>query len=97
MPDGLDRLDERVSTLERSFVRLRELVDGQESWSHRKQLHDLRNAVAGEQAVTDTAEKIRAALAADHVARDRRAVRLREWGSFAVAIAAVLIAWSPWS
>lgn len=62
-----------------------ELVDGQEPWTHRKRLHALENHQAAAELATQ-------ALAAYRRERARVPVQVREWGSFAIALAAVLVA-----
>lgn len=78
-------LEHRMTVLEREVVDLRELVDGQESWSHRKRLHALENDQSA-------AELVAKALRDFRDLRTARWTRVREWGGFAVALAAVLVA-----
>lgn len=81
----LEGLDYRVSALEREAVELRELVDGQEVWSHRKRLHALEDD-------QHAARLVAAALKEFRDLRSSRWTRVREWGSFAIAVAAVIAA-----
>lgn len=82
--DSLDTLGLRVTALEVESREIRELVDGQEEWSHRKRLHRLEN--------DDRATKMMAqALKEFRDLRSSRWTRVREWGSFAVAVAAVVV------
>jgi hypothetical protein len=73
-----------MSALEHDVEELRELVDGQEPWSHRKRLHaldaDKRGAELVAQALTDFREL-----------RTARSTRIREWGAFALALAAIAL------
>jgi len=78
-------LEDRVRALERETEELRELVDGQEPWSHRKRLHVLETERTG---VTMAAR----ALDAYQKTRDSRMTQLREWGGFALALAAIAVA-----
>lgn len=77
-----------MTALEAEVGELRELVDGQESWSHRKRLHELE----GEK---QTATAVVEALQALREVRIARSTRLREWGSFAVAFTALLLVLWP--
>lgn len=67
-----------MNTLEQDLTELRALVDGQQPWSVRKRLH----AIESER------------HAAELLLRElrRRSNRFREWGSFVIAIAALVIA-----
>lgn len=85
MTDGVERLEERVSVLTQQVANLDELVDGQAEWSHRQQLHLLRNALTATAIAAETTAKV----AAD---RDKRSTRIREWGGFVLAAAAIAIA-----
>lgn len=84
-------LEDRVATLEREVRELAVLVDGQEPWSHRKRLHALENNDAAAKYNEAAAERARQALAAYRRERARVPVQVREWGSFALALAAVLV------
>lgn len=77
-------LEDRVRALEKETEELRELVDGQEAWSHRKRLH----ALEGNQGGVEFAAR---ALKAYQETRDNRITQLREWGGFALAVAAIAI------
>ena len=78
-----------MSALEHDMERLDELVDGQQPWSHRKRLHALEND-------QDARRFAAQALEAFHQARNNRWTRVREWGAFVLAIAAVVVASHPW-
>jgi len=78
-------LEDRVRALERETEELRELVDGQQPWSHRKRIHALENTDRG-------VAFARQALTAYREARDNRMTQLREWGGFALALAAIAVA-----
>lgn len=82
---SLGELGHRMNVLEREVANLRELVDGQESWSHRKQLHKLNNA-------KDSEKLVREALDAFRQAQHGRWAQVRAWASFAVAVAAIILA-----
>ncbi|HEY2936738.1 MAG TPA: hypothetical protein VGJ25_09060 [Gaiellaceae bacterium] len=73
-----------MSTLETKLRELDELVDGQETWSHRKRLHELENTDRGVELAKQVLERARNE-------RDRRFGSLREWGILAVAVAAILV------
>jgi type VI protein secretion system component VasF len=88
MPDGVPTLGElgrRLNVLEREVDELRELVDGQEAWSHRKRLHDLENE-------RDAAKLVSQALDAFRKAQHGRWAQARQWASFVLAVAAVVVA-----
>jgi hypothetical protein len=89
-----DAIEVRVSALEEDVSQLRDLVDGQEPWSHRKRLHKLED---DEHAATLVQQAIDTLRSAQSVRRRSRWDRIREWGVFAVAVAAVLISTHPWS
>jgi hypothetical protein len=81
---GLDGLGVRMTIVEAELGELRELVDGQESWSHRKRLHELENE-------NHAAELVRQALDELRKARRGRWAQIREWSAWIVAAAALLI------
>lgn len=81
----LATLDVRMSALEQEVGELRELVDGQEAWSHRKRLHKLEGD-------DNAARLVATALREWRDLRTSRWTRAREWGAFAVAVAAVVVA-----
>lgn len=82
---SLAALEVRVTALELEAREMRELVDGQEKWSHRKRLHELEN--------DDRAAKLMAqALKEFRELRSSRWTKVREWGGFAIAVAAVIFA-----
>ena len=74
-----------MSVLEHDHDELRELVDGQEPWSHRKRLHALEDDKRA-------AELVAAALERFGDLRTAKATRIREWGSFAMAAVALIVA-----
>jgi hypothetical protein len=81
---GLGELGVRVTVVEAELGELRELVDGQESWSHRKRLHALED--------NDRAAKIvREALDELRKARRGRGAQIREWGGFILATVALVV------
>lgn len=82
---GLGELGRRVAELRADLEELRELVDGQEPWSHRKQLHALRDEQAGEVLLRQALEELRAA-------RRGKWAAIREWASVTVAIASLTAA-----
>lgn len=82
---GLGELARRMSALERDLEDLRELVDGQESWSHRKRLHTVESSLRAEELVHQAIEELRNN-------RRGRWDRIREWSGFAIAAAALAIA-----
>jgi hypothetical protein len=85
-PSASELLDFRLSALEQGHRELRMLVEGQEPWSHRRRLHALEN--------NDRAAVLAAkALEAHHNARNNRTTRVREWGGFALAAAALVLAY----
>lgn len=71
-----------MNALEHDLEELRELVDGQEPWSHRKRLHKLED----EQYAAELVERALRAL------RTTRGRQVREWGSFVLAVAAIIVA-----
>jgi type VI protein secretion system component VasF len=79
-----DVLEQRVKALETTVAALDELVDGQEDWSHRKRLHKL-------DADASAANYAREALKAYKRERDHLGTRVREWGGFALAAAAIVL------
>lgn len=81
----LGTLDLRMTAVETELGELRELVDGQEAWSHRKRLHKL-------EAEDNAARMVARALKEFRDLRTSRWTRVREWGAFAVAMAAVVVA-----
>jgi type VI protein secretion system component VasF len=74
-----------MSALEHDVEELRELVDGQEPWSHRKRLHALENE-------RDAAKLVREALDLFRKAQHGRWAQVRAWASFTVAVVAIVIA-----
>lgn len=77
-------LEGRVKALEEGLRELNVLVDGHESWSHRSRIA----AIERDKSSRELAER---ALGAYKRERDRRGVRLREWGGFALALTAIVI------
>lgn len=57
-------LDRRMSAMEAGHRELRELVDGQESWSHRRRLHAIENRLAGEDLLATALNELRTVRAA---------------------------------
>lgn len=60
------------------------LLEGHEPWSHRSRLHALEGQ-------SQSARLASEALAAYRRERDQTGRRVREWGSFALAAAAILV------
>jgi hypothetical protein len=84
-PRGLNDVAARVRRLEEDVRALDEIVEGQQPWSHRTRLHNLENDDRG---VAIAAEALRAY-------RDQRNsvyTRVREWGAFVLAAAAIALA-----
>jgi hypothetical protein len=80
----------RLNALEAEVSRLDELVDGQQSWSHRKRLHLLEN---DRRAVELAAQS----LAAYRESRENKWTRVREWGAFLLAAVAIALSTHPWA
>ena len=86
-PRSLNGILERVKALEAAVRELDQLVEGQEPWSHRSRLHQIE---ADDRGVTIAAE----ALRAYRDQRDSLYTRVREWGAFVLAAAAIaLVHW----
>jgi len=86
--DGAPSLNEvaaRLRRLEEDVKALDELVEGQQPWSHRVRLHEIENDDRG---VTIAAE----ALRAYRNQRNSVYTRVREWGAFVLAAAAIALA-----
>lgn len=84
--ESLGTLGVRVTALEQEARELRVLVDGQESWSHRKRLHTLEND-------RSATELVAQALSEFRDLRSSRWTRAREWGAFTLAAASIVFAW----
>jgi t-SNARE complex subunit (syntaxin) len=80
----LGELGRRMNALEQELGELRELVDGQEAWSHRKRLHAVEGKIA-------TTEMLQEALEALRAARYGRLALIAQWGSLVVAVVALAI------
>lgn len=78
-----EALEYRVSALEHEIRDLRELVDGQESWTHRKRLHALEN---DHRARAQAAEALRIYTEA----RNKRSSHIRDWGAFVLGASSTI-------
>lgn len=80
----MEALTARVRVVEERVQTLKGIVEGHEPWSHRTRLHKLESE-------SQAARLASEALVAYRSERDRFGVRLREWGSFALAATAILV------
>jgi hypothetical protein len=85
-----------MNALEHEVDELRELVDGQEPWSHRRRLHtlegDKRAAELVRQALDELAQAQRARAAATRTLHRNTLALIPQWGSFLVAAVAIVLA-----
>lgn len=80
----MEALEVQVQVLKEGLRKLNVLVDGHESWSHRSRLA----AIERDASSRELAERT---LGAYKRERDRLGVRVREWGSFALALTAIIL------
>jgi hypothetical protein len=77
----LGELERRVNALGEEVDELRELVDGQESWSHRKRLHVIENKLGAEELVAAALKELRGV----------RSARVRADATLVLAGVAILV------
>ena len=77
----LGELAIQVSVLQDEVKDLRELVDGHEPWSHRVQLHELRDRATGEDLLAAALREL----------RNVRSTKLRDRVTWALACTAIIV------
>jgi len=78
---SLAELERRVNALTQEVDELRELVDGQESWSHRKRLHKVEDTLAGEKLLAAALKELRSV----------RNTKVRDRVTWALACTAIVV------
>lgn len=78
-----------MNALEAEHRELRELVDGQESWSHRRRLHTLEDDHRAAELVSQALDAFRTA---ENRARSSKWRTARDWLAVAAAAGAVIVA-----
>lgn len=82
-------LQRRMNALTQEMEELRELVDGQESWSHRRRLHALEDDSRAAELAAQALDAFRTAQERERTSRTRA---VRDWIAVLAAIAAVVVA-----